>query len=235
MFDGLETKTKIDEVDILPEVEEFPLKEKLAYEKQLLGFFLSDNPVKEIIRRADAHRTHRINQLDEHQHLGQTVKLAGIISRIRQVFTKKDNSPMAFLTLEDDTAALDVVVFPKTYEQVKPLLLEDGGVLITGKIDFREDKLNLVANEFEAIEELPALAGYNQPLGGNGQRTHEIVIPRGTPLEKLKQVNDLLKTHPGKDQVFILIPNGGAPKRLPVPYPVAFTEVEAGVAKLLKT
>jgi DNA polymerase-3 subunit alpha len=150
---------------------------------------------------------------------------------VKQVFTKKDNSPMAFVTLEDETAMLDVVVFPKTYELVKDMLVEDVGVLITGKVDFREEKINLMANEISRIEELPVLAGFNKTLGVVDEP--EIAIPRGTSLDILKKINELLKKHPGDDTVYILVPNGGAPKRLKVPYPVDFDGVKPAVAKLL--
>jgi DNA polymerase-3 subunit alpha len=231
LFDTMEAaQPKVQ--DRLPEVDEFPLKEKLAYEKELLGFYLSDNPVREIIKRAEPHRTHRINQLDEHQHLGQTVKIAGTLSRVKQVYTKKDNTPMAFATIEDDTATLDVVIFPRTYEENKELLLEDSGVLVTGKIDVREDQLNLLANEIVSIDSLPSLAGYNKSFGVKDD--YKIVIPRGTPLDILKKINALLKQYPGEDNVYILVPNGGAPKQLKVPYTVAFNQVEPEVLKLLK-
>jgi len=211
--------------DTFPILEEIPLKEKLVFEKALLGFYLSDNPIFNLMKRADHLITHHINQLDATHHLGQTVTLAGAITRIKQVFTKKDNSAMAFASLEDDTAVIDMVIFPKTYEQIKSKLAVDTGVLVKGKLDFREDKLNLVVNDISFIDDLaPAPSSH----------AYEIEIPRGTPKESLIAVNQLLKDHPGSDPVAILIPNGGAPKRIDLPFTVTLTEaIKSQIASLL--
>lgn len=224
-------QSEIEVKDTLPDVPELSLKEKLAFEKQLLGFYLSDNPVKEMVKRAAPHRTHKINQLDEHQHVGQTVKVAGMISRFKQVFTKKDNSPMAFLTIDDETAQIEAVVFPKTYEQVKYMIKEDNGVLAVGKVDVREGKLNLMINELKQIEDLPVIVGYDD---SPREEQNTIEIPRGTSKEVLQQISSILKQHPGSDEVYISIPNGGAPKIIKVPYPVSFAEAVVEVNKVLK-
>ena len=216
---------KVDLSDKFPEVEEWPIKERLAYEKQLLGFYLSANPLKSLMHRAESLITHRINQLDANYHLGQTVTLAGAISKLKQIYTKKSNAAMAFITLEDDSGSIEGVVFPKIYEQHKALLVEGSNVLVKGKVDARDEALSLMVQEVEAIAE------------GDEEMGEEwvIAIPRGTAKEKLMEVSALLKAHPGNSKVSIMIPNCGAPNRVILPYGVDHNaELDKGVKSLLE-
>ncbi len=234
LFDGAgESEAKhLVQRDDLPDIEDLPTKEKLQYEKELLGFYLSENPLKQVIAKIDAHRTHRISQLDPEYHIGQTVTVGGILSRVKEVLTKKDLSPMAFLTLEDDSGVLDAVVFPKLYADIKGSLVPDQIMVLTGKIDKREDKLNLIVNEAKALDQLGDGAVTVASIGVE----REIRIPRGTSKEVLQQLSILLKSHPGSDAVVVLIPNGGdQPKRVRLPYTVAFTDdLDRQVRELLK-
>ncbi len=209
--------------DSLPEVAEWPLRDKLKFEKELLGFYLSDNPVKSIMARVAQRVTHRINQLDPEHHIGQTVTLGGMVIKVRQVVTKKNNDLMAFVRLEDDTSVVDGVVFPKLYAETKELWEEDKSVLVTGKVDYREETINLVINEVEYVD-----------VSKEEKEVKEIEIPRGTDKEVLMMISKLLKENPGDDHVRVVVPNGGGPKIINLPYGVDFSdEVREQVAKLL--
>lgn len=209
--------------DSLPEVAEWPLRDKLKFEKELLGFYLSDNPVKSIMARVAQRVTHRINQLDPEHHIGQTVTLGGMVIKVRQVVTKKNNDLMAFVRLEDDTSVVDGVVFPKLYAETKELWEEDKPVLVTGKVDYREETINLVINEVEYVD-----------VSKEEKEIKEIEIPRGTDKEVLMMISKLLKENPGDDHVRVVVPNGGGPKIIDLPYGVDFSdEVREQVAKLL--
>jgi len=209
--------------DSLPEVAEWPLRDKLKFEKELLGFYLSDNPVKSIMARVARRVTHRINQLDPEHHIGQTVTLGGMVIKVRQVVTKKNNDLMAFVRLEDDTSVVDGVVFPKLYAETKELWEEDKPVLVTGKVDYREETINLVINEVEYVD-----------VSKEEKEVKEIEIPRGTDKEVLMMISKLLKENPGDDRVRVVVPNGGGPKIIDLPYGVDFSdEVREQVAKLL--
>jgi DNA polymerase-3 subunit alpha len=198
----------------IPEIAEWPIKEKLKYEKELLGFFLSANPVKEVMRRVEDRLTHRISQLDSDYHVGQTVVLAGMISKVRQVVTKKNNQMMAFARLEDDTSVIDMVVFPNLYAESKELWEEDKSVMVTGKIDFRDESMNLVVNEVEYIDTSKAESGSKRV----------IKISRGTDKEVLMKISKLLKARPGVERVQVIVPNNGTPRVIDLPFGVAYDE-----------
>lgn len=216
LFGGAESNVMNSFEDKLPEVEPMDMKEKLKYEKELLGFFLSENPVRNFMKVVEPRVTHRINQLDPEYHVGQTVKVAGGIGSLRQVFTKKNNSAMAFGRLEDDTGGVDIVIFPKIYEETKDIWQLDKLVLIKGKVDLREDSINLIVDEVtqgdDLKEEMDVAGGV------------ELMIPRGTSGEVMKKISQKLKNSPGDDRITVIVPNGHGPRRIVLPYGVNFDE-----------
>ncbi len=213
-------------VDKLPDVPDLPLIDLLKKEKALLGIYLTDHPVRTAIK-AVAHRvTHKISQLDPAYHVGQMVTLAGVLASVRAINTKKNNSRMCFASFEDDTAAIDLVVFPKLYADTTDLWIADKAILVTGRIDQREDKISLIVEKAEEID-------INAPIpeGAN----YEIDIPRGTPKDILVRINQVLKETPGGDQITIVISNGGGEaKRINLPFTVKYNQVLANkISRLL--
>ena len=193
-------------------------------EKDLLGIYLTDNPVKKIVRIAANQITHKINQLDSTLHLNQMVTLAGVISRVKLVNTKKNNSKMAFITLEDDTKTIDCVVFPKLYAEQPLLWAEDQAMIIKGKVDNREDKLQIIVETGTPIDTKAT------PV----DMIHEIFIKSGTPKEVMQKISELLKSQPGEHQINIAIESGNNLKRITLPYKVDYNSaLEKAVAKML--
>lgn len=225
MFMAPEGKGEIvEEKDSLPDIPDWELKEKLKFEKELLGFYLSGNPLKNILKAVEGRTTHKISQLDAVYHMGQTVTLAGVVARSRQVMTKKKNEAMAFGTFEDDSGVIEAVVFPKVFEKYKDLWVPDKPLLITGKVDLREDSLNLMVNDIEEVPELP-IDGVEEVL---------VAIPRGTDKEVLMKINQILKSNPGEQTVVVEIPNGGAPKRIKLGYGVNYSDaVDKSIKELI--
>lgn len=213
-----------DSTDRLPDIPEMPLDEKLKLEKELLGFYLSDHPVKKIVRIVANLISHKINQLDPSLHLNQVVTLAGVVSRSKIVNTKKDNSKMAFITLEDDTGTIDCVVFPKLYAENPLLWVEDSPLIVKGKVDNRDDNLQIVVDSGLVIDTKLT------PV----DMIHEIFIKSGTPKEVMQKVSELLKTHPGEHEIIVAIESGNNLKKITLPYKVDFTEeLERQVEKTL--
>ncbi len=211
--------------DNLPNIPEMPLDEKLKLEKELLGFYLSDHPVKKIVRIVSNIISHKINQLDPALHLNQTVTLAGIVSRNKQVVTKKSNAKMAFITLEDDTGSIDCIVFPKLFAENPDLWNEDQPLIVKGKIDNREDKLQVVVDSGIQIDT---------------QKTpqdmiHEIFIKSGTPKSIMEEVSKMLKSAPGDHEIIVAIETGNNLKKITLPYKIDYTaELAKEVEKKLQ-
>lgn len=206
------TSHQLDQTDHLPDIKEMPLEEKLKLEKTLLGVYLTDHPVKKITRLVSDQISHKINQLDSSLHLNQQVTLAGIVSRVKIVNTKKNNSKMAFITLEDDTKSLDCVVFPKLYAEDPELWVEDIALLVKGKVDNREESLQIIVDSATKIDTTAT------PL----DMIHEIFIKSGTAKEVMEKVSQVLKANPGDHEIIIAIESGNNLRKIKLPYKVDY-------------
>ncbi len=213
--------------DTFPTLPEYPKQELLSFEKDLLGLYLTDHPLAHALKAVEQRANKQIGDLDHTIHQGQTFLFGGVISRFREVKTKQSNKSMAFLTLEDASGRIPVVVFPRTYEESQAILSEDAVLLIKAKVDYREEELQLLAEKITA----PTDAELNHEALNTH---HEIFIPRKTSKEILLQLGKLLKDHPGDDSIVVLIPNGSKPQRMILPYGVAWNKkLEKEVATLL--
>jgi DNA polymerase-3 subunit alpha len=226
-FDTASSDSNNDSDD-LPRGEELDKKQMLGWEKQLLGFYLTDNPVTKQMTLIQDVVSYRMGELDKEQHAGKNVILGGSIVSIRKVFTKKDNAEMAFVTLDDETGSVDMVIFPKTFSECKNLIAPDKVILCKGRLDIREDNLSFLASQITEVNEKDfTFLQDNQQI--------DIEIPRGTPKETLVKLSDLLKLNKGNTRVTLLLPNGGdIPKKITLPYRVNYSKkLQDEIYKLL--
>jgi DNA polymerase-3 subunit alpha len=168
-----------------------------------------------------------IAEIDLKIHLNQTFLLGGVISSVRHVQTRKSGKDMCFGTLEDQTGNIRFVVFPRTYQKYGQLFEQDNVLLIKGQVNEREGELNFIVEK--ASEPKTSEVEYE-----NEKDYHEIFIPRKTSKEILTKLGELLKSHHGDDRVIVIIPNGGRPRRMKLPYTVKFDQkLEEKINQLL--
>jgi DNA polymerase-3 subunit alpha len=117
----------------LPDVPEVPRKEMLAWEKELVGFYVSEHPLQQVAASLDGTVTASCGEIDE-EMAGQKVVIAGIVPWVRPHITKKGNS-MAFVQLEDLQGSIEVIVFPSIYEKTRELWQADKILIIKGRVD----------------------------------------------------------------------------------------------------
>src|SRR4030043_1721506 len=127
---------------------EFSKKELLDFEKEMLGLYISGHPLFEY--------EDSLSRLTPIEVLGSledaaNVAIGGVISRIKTVYTKKDQQ-MCFIELEDVSDSVEVIVFPSIFIKFREIIAEDKIVKIKGKLDKKEDQLKIIANEFEEME-----------------------------------------------------------------------------------
>jgi DNA polymerase III subunit alpha len=208
--------------DTLPDVEEASLAEILKNEKDLLGVYLTDHPIKALSSQISSRLSHKLNQLNKDMK-GQSVSVAGIIATLRIVNTKKNNSRMAFGVLEDELGKIDVVIFPKLFKESVDIWQEDKPIFVTGRVDNRNDELSLIVEEVEEID-----SNFIK------EQSEILEIPRGTDKEVMLKISKLLKENPGDQFVTIIIKNGGNDKKINLPYKVNLTEtIRSKIASLL--
>ncbi|MEO0970966.1 MAG: OB-fold nucleic acid binding domain-containing protein [Cyanobacteria bacterium J06639_18] len=133
-------------------VSDLPPQEKLRKEKDLLGFYVSDHPLKSVRESALILAPINLSQLREKSE-GSNICAVVMLNNVKKVITKKGD-PMAILQIEDLTSQSEAVVFPRTYERVSNLLQVDTRLIIWGKIDKRDDQSQLIVEDAEPVEQV---------------------------------------------------------------------------------
>lgn len=128
---------------------EVPMMERLAWEKELLGLYVSGHPLDRFRDKFEKHdqNIRTIKELAE----GAPVVLAGMIEECRSIMTKNGDH-MAFLKVADFTDTVEVVVFPRTFLEAKPLIAADMCLAIKGKVSHRNGEISVIADALKKIE-----------------------------------------------------------------------------------
>ena len=129
----------------LPNVPEAPVRERLRWEKELLGLYLSEHPMGEVADRVGEFVTAYSGDLKDESLDGQRLVVAGIVVGSRTVITRA-RATMAVVTIEDLQGSIEVVVFPKLFEQTGPIWQEGSILLVAGKVDHRGEEVSLLAD-----------------------------------------------------------------------------------------
>lgn len=153
LFGGEETPETI----VYPDLPDMDPKEKIEWERKLLGFYVSGHPLESYKEQLKActplyHLTAEGNQYD-----GRMVTIGGTISRIKGTMTKK-GQPMGYVTIEDYDGEVETVVFPSVWETVRPILAEDAAVAIRGRVQANERDVRVLAEEIIPLDKLRASA-----------------------------------------------------------------------------
>ncbi|PSB22391.1 trans-splicing intein-formed DNA polymerase III subunit alpha C-terminal partner DnaE-C [filamentous cyanobacterium CCP2] len=133
-------------------VADFPPQEKLKLEKELLGFYISDHPLKSIQQAAKVLAPINLGDLAD-QSDNTLLSAIVMVNSIKPIITKKGDR-MAILQLEDLTGQSEAVVFPKSYERVSEHLQVDQRLMLWGKVDRRDDRVQFIIEDAEPIEEV---------------------------------------------------------------------------------
>ena len=186
--------------DDLPDCPAWPESEALKAEKELLGIYLSGHPLTEnrhLLSRFQLNTPAEVKDLPDET----ATRIGGIVARCERKITKKKQEAMAILQLEGLDGAVQVVVFPKTYEKYRELLQPDAPLLIGGKVSRKDDTPSIHALEIFDLRDAPQhfaiRLGLHLPLSmtANG---------------KLEGIKKMLLQHPGKTpvQVCLTFPDG---------------------------
>ncbi|MGZ6898414.1 MAG: DNA polymerase III subunit alpha [Acidimicrobiia bacterium] len=195
-FDLFSTNTDVAETErelartSIPD-QEFGKTQRLAFEKEMLGLYVSDHPLMGAERALRKHTDATLNELKEMRE-GELRTVGGVVTALQKKYTKRGDL-MATFVLEDLAAAVEVMVFPKTMAQYGELLGEDAIVCVKGRLDLRDDSPKIIAMEV------------TQP---------ELVLDGAPPLRlrvrpsaltdaKTVRLKEILAEHPGESQVFV--------------------------------
>ncbi len=172
----------------------------LAFEREMLGLYVSDHPLFGVEHLLAAHADTTVAGLsDESVTDGKVVTVAGILSGVTRKVTKQGKS-WAMANLEDLEGAVEVLFFPNTYELVGHHLAEDAVVAVKGRVDRRDDVPRVMAMDLKMLDVSVA-------EDARGPVVVSVPAPRCTPplVERLREV---LTTHPGTTDVHLHLLNG---------------------------
>lgn len=217
----------MEDKDHLPELPEFESKELLAYEKDVLGIYLSGHPldkVRQSLERyititSDALNLESEEETTEESSLiedGKIVIVGGIIADKKVIFTK-NNKKMAFLTLEDMRGTMEVVVFPNLYEQFTRFS-EESVLVIRGRVSIKEETHVVIL-----AEEMTTLMALLNPEMEGEHILLKLDESLRTP-EVRSQLLNLFKDYPGKVKVIVENREDGSRKAFPSKYNVQITD-----------
>lgn len=195
----------------LTDVAEFSQEELQVLERQLLGFSISTRPLNIVLSPFENYISHKVYEISQNQTIGDKVKIAIVVSEVRIVVTKRGGQEMAFVRVEDETGSLDLVIFPNLFKITKDLLIVNKPLLVTGKVDNREDAVSLIADSLETKETLES----------KGQNLF-VNIPKGTQISSLRKLKDLLIENPGSQKVSLVFE--GKKDKVDLAIKVAWTE-----------
>lgn len=215
--------------DNFPEQTEYPLAEILSFQKEFLGFYLTDHPMSQALNVVQRQAEKKIDDLDINVDVDREYTFGGLLTGVRHVNTKKGEA-MAFGTLEDETGQIDFVCFPRVMAENPSLVETDTAVLMHAKVDQDgEGGLQLVVNRISTPS--------SQTLIVEEMKTaHEIFITRQTSRDTLKQLGALLKSNSGEDNVVISIATPACIERKILPYKVQWgSDLEKQIQNLLST
>ncbi len=150
----------------IPKLPEISKADRMLMEKETTGIYLSGHPMDDY--RASLRGSHivQMGSLMEEENAfqdDQIVSVAGIVQTVKMK-TTRNNSVMAYVTVEDDTAALEMLAFSNVLSQYTPLLKENQPVVITGRLSLRDDKEpQIVINRVRSIAELASTPPSEEP------------------------------------------------------------------------
>lgn len=213
--------------DSFPLVKEYPEAELLSFEKELLGLYLTDHPLADALNLVNKRASMSIGDLDPEFSKDQVFLFGGLISRFKEILTKKGQK-MAFATLEDQSGKAELIIFPRIYEELGSTLEQDQVVLVRGKVQHEEEEFKIIAEKISIPKE-------EEVAMAKGDDYKEIFVPRKTDQDTLKKLGALLKANVGSEKMVIVIPNGAQAERIVLPYKVNYTEEVAQAVTALLT
>jgi DNA polymerase-3 subunit alpha len=191
LFDMVENKQLIN-MPVMPSIEEFDERKRLAFEKESLGFYISGHPLnryEELLGKFTNTNAVLINEMED----GATARIGGIITNTKVIKTKKGDL-MAFVKIEDMHGFVEAVVFSSVYSLINDQLFEDNPVIIEGRVQKDEKSVKIIAEMIIPVDK--AEETWTASI-------HLYLEMSRTDRKLLSGLKDVLKKHPGSCKGYI--------------------------------
>ncbi len=211
LFGELSEKLTESSQTFIIDMDEFTEGEIENLERQLLGLSLSAKPMSETLGNLLNFATHKIDELNTENEYKDTVKIAGLVSEVRNVVTKKSGASMAFVKMEDGTGTLNLVVFPKIYKDTLEIWSEAKPILVSGRVDVRDEEVNLIVENV-----------FTKENASQKDALFFVRIPKNTDIDKLKEIKKVFLENPGTQKVTLLFE--GKDEKVTFPQGISWSE-----------
>jgi DNA polymerase-3 subunit alpha len=215
-FDSLYDQTEEPLPAKVPDRPEWTKKDKLAFEREMLGLYVSDHPLAGLEIPLAKHASISIHDLLASEDLsdGEQVTVAGLVTSVQHRVAKSSGNPYGMITVEDFNGEVTVMFMGKTYTEFQSMLQGDAILVVRGRISRRDDGLNL-----------HAVSAFSPDLGATDDAGPLVLV---IPERRASQatIEDLLQTlqrHGGETEVTVKLHTGSVAKVFEVPHPVRVT------------
>ena len=178
-------------------------REKIDWERQLLGFYVSGHPLdrfknemKQCVPLSELEGEGRVT-LD-----GKLITVGGIINHVKGMVTKK-GAPMGYITLEDFTGEIEVVVFPSAWEKYRELLRNDAAILLSGRVQANERTVHILAERIALLDDVKQRKENQIAQRGHIRALHLYLDEWHESAEVSRQLAVILKRYHGQIPVFL--------------------------------
>ncbi|MFD6055320.1 DNA polymerase III subunit alpha [Agromyces sp. NPDC060279] len=223
LFDEGERSESTSQVPPRPE---WPKSTKLAFEREMLGLYVSDHPLAGLEVPLAKHASTSIADLmsSEHTQDGDTVVVAGLVTSVQHRIAKSSGNQYGMIQVEDFSGEITVMFMGKAYQEFAPGLQADSIAVVRGRVSMRDDGMNLHA--FSVFT----------PDLGQGDETGPVMISlqdvRATT-DTITALGEVLARHRGDTEVRLRLLKGGTARVFEVPHPVRVTADFYGELKSL--
>jgi DNA polymerase-3 subunit alpha len=200
LFDVFEEKAS-PVVEVVNNLPEWPQHEKLAHEKELLGFYVTGHPLTPFAPLLQKYTLTTIAKLGELPNRTLT-RVGGMISVVQNGFSKKSGKAYSMVTLEDLEGSVQLLCMNENYEKFRPLLEVNRTILVTGEVNTGEDKPKMFPQEIMLLEDAPKK---------HTRQVHFRLYMAHLQPEDIASLGEIVSQHPGKCPLFIcfIVPAGG--------------------------
>jgi DNA polymerase-3 subunit alpha len=172
------------------QVKEWPEHQLLAFEKEIIGFYVTGHPLARYASQLKRFSSTSIANLSSQKDESE-VKIVGLIAKIKQTLTRVKQEKMAILKLEDLEGAVELLVFPAAFQKVSRYILPNTVVLVRGRLNLKEDVPKIIVNDLLPVDEVYKLiTGVNVNLSGIRENVFE-------------SLKELLAAYPGQTPIYL--------------------------------
>jgi len=199
-------------------------KDKLAWEKEMLGLYITGHPFKEFQKKLSK----KIKSIEEVKESKQKkdISIGGIINSVQKIVTK-NNENMMFALLEDSTDSIEIVIFPKVFREFEPILEKDNVVIINGRLNHKDGQPKLLVEDVKSLDSF---------IKNAKQKDTPLIIKleNKPTIEQINRLKDALKQNPGTSAVYFYIKKGKKFNKIKINLSVDNSEeLQKSIAKIL--